>query len=177
MYDGQDVTQIDVQKLRKKLGVVMQGSQIRAGSIFDNIVGALSVTIEDAWEAASLAGLDEDIRELPMGMHTVLQQGGLTLSGGQRQRLMIARAIIARPRVLLFDEATSALDNRTQAIVSKSLEDLQATRVTIAHRLSTIIGADRIYVMEGGRVVQGGKYHELVEQPGLFRDLMRRQIA
>ena len=176
-YDGQDVTQIDVQKLRKKLGVVMQGSQIRAGSIFDNIVGALSVTIEDAWEAASLAGLDEDIRELPMGMHTVLQQGGLTLSGGQRQRLMIARAIIARPRVLLFDEATSALDNRTQAIVSKSLEDLQATRVTIAHRLSTIIGADRIYVMEGGRVVQGGKYHELVEQPGLFRDLMRRQIA
>jgi ATP-binding cassette subfamily C protein len=89
---------------------------------------------------------------------------------------MIARAIIARPRVLLFDEATSALDNRTQAIVSKSLDDLQATRVTIAHRLSTIIGADRIYVMEGGRAAQGGKYHELVEQPGLFRDLMRRQI-
>jgi ATP-binding cassette subfamily C protein len=112
-----------------------------------------------------------------MQMHTVVSEGASTLSGGQRQRLMIARAIVNRPRILLFDEATSALDNRTQAIVTNSLQELQATRVAIAHRLSTIAGADRIYVMARGRVVQTGTYEELVNQPGLFADLVKRQIA
>ena len=113
---------------------------------------------------------------MPMGMNTVLQQGGGTLSGGQRQRMMIARAIVSRPRILLFDEATSALDNRTQAVVAQSLMELQATRVAIAHRLSTIIGADRIYVLVGGRIVQQGTYRELADQEGVFLDLVKRQI-
>ena len=176
-YDGRDLQTLDVQKLRRKIGVVNQGAVVRAGSLFTNIVGLLPLTQDDAWEAARLAGLDQDIRQMPMGMNTVLQQGGGTLSGGQRQRLMIARAIVSRPRILFFDEATSALDNRTQAIVSRSLTELQATRVAIAHRLSTILGADRIYVLAAGRVVQQGTYRELVEREGLFRELVRRQFA
>jgi ABC-type bacteriocin/lantibiotic exporter with double-glycine peptidase domain len=110
-------------------------------------------------------------------MQTIISEGGSTISGGQRQRLLIARAIVARPRLLFFDEATSALDNRTQEIVSKSLEDLEATRVVIAHRLSTIMNADRIYVLDNGRVVQEGTYTDLIGQQGLFADLARRQLA
>ena len=114
---------------------------------------------------------------MPMGMHTVISEGGGTLSGGQRQRLLIARAIVARPRILLFDEATSALDNRTQAIVSASLESLQATRIVVAHRLSTIVNADRIFVLERGQLVQTGTFAELMAVPGPFAELARRQIA
>jgi ATP-binding cassette subfamily C protein len=176
-YDDKDLALLDVQKLRRRIGVVMQNNKIRAGSLFQNIVGGSGLTLDDAWEAARMAGLEADINQMPMGMHTVLQQGGSTLSGGQRQRLLIARAIATRPRILFFDEATSALDNRTQAIVSESLGKLQATRVVIAHRLSTIVGADRIYVMANGRVVQSGSYAELAAQEGLFADLIRRQVA
>jgi len=124
-----------------------------------------------------MAGLDEDIKAMPMGMHTVVQAGGGGLSGGQRQRILIARAIVGRPRLLLFDEATSALDNRTQAIVSESLKKLKATRVVIAHRLSTILEADRIFVMSQGRIVQSGSYGELMREPGLFRELAERQLT
>jgi len=124
-----------------------------------------------------MAGFAEDIRQMPMGMHTVVSEGGGTFSGGQRQRLLIARAIVNKPRILLFDEATSALDNRTQAIVSKSLESLRATRVVVAHRLSTIINASRIFVLERGRLVQTGSYAELMEQKGPFAELAKRQIA
>jgi NHLM bacteriocin system ABC transporter ATP-binding protein len=176
-YDGRDLSQIDVQKLRRKLGVVVQNGRIRQGSILENIVGSQPLTIDAAWEAARLAGLEEDVERMPMGMHTVLQQGGGQLSGGQRQRLMIARAIVNRPRIVLLDEATSALDNRTQAIVAEGMRRMQATRVAIAHRLSTIIDADRIIVMAGGRVVQSGTYQELVNQDGLFADLVKRQVA
>ncbi len=130
-----------------------------------------------AWAAARLAGIENDIRLMPMGMHTVITEGGATFSDGQRQRLMIARAIVARPRILFFDEATSALDNRTQAIVGQSLESLQATRLVVAHRLSTILLADRIYVLEAGRVVQRGSYPELAGQEGPFRDLIKRQVV
>ena len=175
-YDGKNLALLDVQKLRRRMGVVMQTGRVRAGSIFDNIIGSAPYTLDDAWEAARLAGFDEDIRQMPMGMHTVLQAGGGTLSGGQRQRLMIARALIQRPRIIFFDEATSALDNRTQAVVSKSLQELQATRVAIAHRLSTIIDADRIYVLAAGRIVETGTYAELVATQGLFADLVRRQM-
>jgi ATP-binding cassette subfamily C protein len=133
--------------------------------------------MDDAWEAARQAGFDEDIEQMPMGMHTVLSEGAGTLSGGQRQRLMIARAIVSKPRILIFDEATSALDNRTQAIVSRSLEALQATRIVIAHRLSTIINADRIFVVQAGRLIQTGNYDELVSQPGPFAELAKRQLA
>jgi ATP-binding cassette subfamily C protein len=135
------------------------------------------LTLDDAWEAARMAGLDEDIKRMPMGMLTLVSEEGGTFSGGQRQRLLIARALAHKPRIVFFDEATSALDNATQEIVSRSLEKLNATRVVIAHRLSTIVHADRIYVLQDGRVVQSGTYGELIQQPGLFADLAKRQIA
>ena len=112
-----------------------------------------------------------------MEMHTVISEGGGNLSGGQRQRLLIARALVLKPRILLFDEATSALDNRTQAIVSESLDKLQVTRIAIAHRLSTIRNAHRIYVLQAGRVIQQGSFEELASQEGLFAQLMARQMA
>jgi len=132
--------------------------------------------LEVAWEAARLAALDADIKQMPMGMHTMVAEGINTLSGGQRQRVMIARALARMPRILLFDEATSALDNQTQATVSASLERIAITRVVIAHRLSTIRNADRIVMMMAGRVVQTGTYQELVAQPGPFADFAQRQL-
>lgn len=176
-YDGHDLTQLDLRATRRQIGVVLQNGKLIGGSIFINIVGALGLTLKAAWNAAEMAGLAEDIKQMPMGMHTVITDGGSTLSGGQRQRLLIARAIVNRPRILYFDEATSALDNRTQAMVSESLESLQATRLVVAHRLSTIEHADKIFVMENGRIVQSGKYTDLIKQPGLFADLARRQTA
>ncbi len=176
-FDGKDVKNLDVQALRRNIGVVLQGGRLSHGDIFTNIVGSSMATHDGAWEAARMAGFDADIRQMPMGMHTVVSEGGATLSGGQRQRLMIARALVNRPRVLLFDEATSALDNRTQAIVTASLAQLQATRLVIAHRLSTITQADRIIVLERGRIVQSGTYQELIAHPGLFAQLAQRQLA
>jgi len=176
-YDGHDLSRVDVQAVRRQIGVVLQSGKLFPGDIFSNIVGSSLMTLEDAWEAARMAGLDQDIRQMPMGMHTVVSEGGSTFSGGQRQRLMIARAVVNKPRILFFDEATSALDNRTQAIVSKSLEELQATRIVIAHRLSTIINADKIIVLEAGKVVQQGTYEELIQQEGTFAELAKRQMA
>ncbi len=175
--DGRDLAGLDIQAVRRQIGVVLQNGSVVTGDLFTNITGSTPATMDDAWEAARMAGLDEDVRLMPMGMHTVVSEGGTTLSGGQRQRLLIARAVVHRPRILYFDEATSALDNRTQAIVSESLERLQATRIVVAHRLSTIINADRIYVFDRGRVVQQGTYATLLEEGGLFTELVRRQIA
>lgn len=124
-----------------------------------------------------MSGLEADIKQMPMGMFTVITEGESTFSGGQRQRLLIARAIVSRPKILLFDEATSALDNVTQATVSQRLKGLKSTRIVIAHRLSTIINADRIFVMEKGRLVQQGTYEELMQQPGTFAELAKRQLA
>jgi ATP-binding cassette subfamily C protein len=163
--------------VRRQLGVVLQSGRPMAGDIYRNIVGSSNLGIDDAWEAARMAGLEEDIKAMPMGMHTVISEGAETFSGGQKQRLLIARAVVTRPRIILFDEATSALDNRTQEIVSRSLEGLKATRIVIAHRLSTIINADHIYVLQGGRVVETGTYDELVRQGGLFAQLVARQVA
>jgi ABC-type bacteriocin/lantibiotic exporter with double-glycine peptidase domain len=157
--------------------VVLQSGKLMTGDIFDNIVGISNLSKDDAWEAARMVGLDDDIEQMPMSMHTVISDGASTFSGGQRQRIMIARAIVHRPRILYFDEATSALDNRTQAIVTQSLDRMKSTRIVIAHRLSTIVNADRVIVMEAGRVVQDGTYAELLAQPGLFQDLAKRQIA
>ncbi len=176
-YDGQAIAGIDIQAVRQQIGVVLQSGRLTTGTILDNIIGSSQLTIDNAWEAARLAGLDRDIKAMPMGMHTVVSDGGGGFSGGQRQRLMIARAVVRKPRILFFDEATSALDNQTQAIVGQSLRELQATRVVIAHRLSTIMHADRIFVFDRGSIVQCGTYQELVQQPGLFRDLVRRQVA
>lgn len=178
LYDGKNLADLDVQSVRRQIGVVLQNSQIMAGgAIFHNIIGATNLTMDDAWEAARMAGLEADIKDMPMGMYTVLSQGGSTISGGQRQRLLIARALVTRPRILIFDEATSALDNETQAIVTKSVEDLNATFIVIAHRLSTVINADHILVVDNGELVEQGTYDELMEMDGMFARLAERQLA
>ena len=176
-YDGQDLSGLDISAVRRQLGVVLQTGKIMSGSIFDNLAGGARITLEEAWTAATQAGLKDDIASMPMGMHTVVSEGGGNLSGGQRQRLLIAKALVLKPRILFFDEATSALDNKTQTIVSESLDKLQVTRIVIAHRLSTIRNADRIYVLQSGRVVQQGSFDELANTKGIFADLMQRQIA
>jgi ATP-binding cassette subfamily C protein len=177
-YDGFDLESLDIQAVRKQCGVVLQDGALLPGDIFTNIIGSsVELTLEDAWEAARMAGLDKDVEAMPMGMHTVIPEGGGSLSGGQRQRLMIARALVNRPRVVFFDEATSALDNPTQAIVTASLDRLNSTRIVIAHRLSTVVNADKIYVLEKGRLAQSGTYEQLMQTPGTFQDLARRQIA
>jgi NHLM bacteriocin system ABC transporter ATP-binding protein len=174
-FDGQDLAGLDIHAVRRQLGVVIQNSRLTSASIFENIASGAMITMDEAWEAARMAGFAEDVEAMPMGMHTVVSEGGSNLSGGQRQRLLIARSLVLKPKILLFDEATSALDNRTQAIVSQSLERLKVTRIAIAHRLSTIRKADRIYVFEKGRVVQEGTFDQLANQPGLFAQLMERQ--
>ncbi|MFL6291511.1 MAG: NHLP bacteriocin export ABC transporter permease/ATPase subunit [Thermoanaerobaculia bacterium] len=176
-FDGQDLASLAVRSVRRQIGVVLQSGRPMAGSIVSNILGSANLTIDAAWEAARMAGLEEDIKAMPMGMHTVISEGAETFSGGQKQRILIARAVVNRPRIVLFDEATSSLDNRTQDVVSKSLERLKATRIVIAHRLSTIQNADRIYVFEAGRVVEEGTYQELIEKGGAFARLAERQIA
>ncbi len=174
-YDGQDISSLDVRMLRRQLGVVLQVSRVMPADIYRNIVGASSRTLDEAWEAAEAAGLAADIRVMPMGMHTYVAEGGGTLSGGQRQRLLIARAIVNKPKVLFLDEATSALDNRTQATVTESMDRLDATRIVIAHRLSTIIHADKICYLEDGRIAEMGTAEELIAKDGLFAQLARRQ--
>ena len=176
-YDRQDISTFDPASLRRQAGTVLQQTQLSVGNILSNIIGMTDVTFEDAWEAARNVGLDEDIRQMPMGMYTVVTGGVSTISGGQRQRIIIARAIVNKPRILFFDEATSALDNKTQQIVSESLEKLQATRVVIAHRLTTVQHADRIYLMEHGKIVESGTYSELINQDGKFTALVKRQIV
>jgi NHLM bacteriocin system ABC transporter ATP-binding protein len=175
-YDRFDLAQLDLQAVRRQLGVVLQNGRIGTGSIFENITAGALVSHEQALSAARMAGFADDIQLFPMGMHTVISEGGTNLSGGQRQRLLIARALVNQPKIILMDEATSSLDNRTQAIVSESLEQLNATRIVIAHRLSTIRNADRIYVIEAGRVVQVGTFSELVNTQGLFAQLVARQM-
>lgn len=175
-YDGQDLAGLDMQAVRRQLGVVLQNVRISSSPIFDSISAGALVTLDEAWEAARMAGFDADIKAMPMGMHTVISEGGTNLSGGQRQRLLIARALVLKPKIILMDEATSALDNQTQSIVTDSLDKLNATRIVIAHRLSTIRNADRIYVVEAGRVLQVGTFDELVKQEGLFARLVARQL-
>jgi NHLM bacteriocin system ABC transporter ATP-binding protein len=177
LYDGRPLSSLDPAAVRRQVGVVLQHGRLRQGSILENIGGGHPIGLEEAWAAARLAGFAEEIRALPMGMHTVVPEAGGTLSGGQRQRLMIARALARRPRLLLLDEATSALDNRTQAVVTESLAGLALTRIVVAHRLSTIGQVDRVLVLNRGRLVQSGSFRELLDQPGLFQELARRQLA
>ena len=175
-YDGKDLNTIDLKSLRRKIGVVMQSGKLFQGDIYSNIViSAPHLGLDEAWEAAEMAGIADDIRAMPMGMHTIISEGSGGISGGQRQRLMIARAIAPKPRILMFDEATSALDNITQKIVSESLEKLKCTRVVIAHRLSTIRQCDRIIYLEKGKILEDGTYDELIALNGKFAELVERQ--
>ena len=175
-YDGKDLERIDLRSLRRRIGVVMQNGKLFQGDIYSNIViSAPQLTLQEAWEAAELAGIADDIRSMPMGMHTIISEGSGGISGGQRQRLMIARAIAPKPKILMFDEATSALDNLTQKKVSESLDALKCTRIVIAHRLSTIKQCDRILVLDKGKIVEDGKYEELIANGGFFAELVARQ--
>jgi NHLM bacteriocin system ABC transporter ATP-binding protein len=178
LFDGQEMTQLEAGEVRRQCGVVLQNGQLLAGDIKSNIIGSSGYTINDAWAAARMAGVDEQIAAMPMGMNTVLSEGATTLSGGQRQRIMIARALVSRPRIILFDEATSALDNPTQKVVAESMRQLNATRIIIAHRLSSVAEADRVIVLDQGRIVQQGSYEELLaDQDGLFASLASQQLA
>ena len=176
-YDGKNLAELDLEAVRQQLGVVLQNGRVVVGSIYENISCSGLVGAEMAWEAARKAALADDIEQMPMGMNTMVSEGGNNLSVGQRQRLLIARALIRQPKIILFDEATSALDNQTQALVTRSLEQLNITRIVIAHRLSTIRNADRIYVISQGRMVQTGTFSQLMQQEGLFRQLVSRQLA
>jgi ATP-binding cassette subfamily C protein len=177
-YDGQALATLDLREVRSQLGVVLQAGRLMPTDIYRNIIGGdTSLTLDDAWQAARLAGFADDVAEMPMGMQTYISEGGGGLSGGQKQRLLIARALVRKPRILFFDEATSALDNRTQAVVAESMAQMQATRVVIAHRLSTIRHADRICVVEQGQIVEQGSYDELMKLGGIFAHLAQRQQA
>lgn len=176
-FDGQDLATLDLRMVRQQLGVVLQDSRLLPADIYRNIVGTSSRTLEDAWAAAQKASIADDIRAMPMGMHTVVSEGGGAFSGGQKQRLMIARALVNNPRIIFLDEATSALDNRAQAIVTESMNRLQATRIVIAHRLSTIVDADKICYLEAGQVMEQGSYAELMALDGKFAALAKRQLA
>ena len=176
LFDGHDLNTIDLRSLRRSIGTVMQDGKLFQGSLFENIaISAPGLTEAEAWEAAELAGLADDIRDMPMGMHTMISEGAGGISGGQKQRLMIARAIAPKPKLLIFDEATSALDNITQKKVSESLDSLKCTRLVIAHRLSTIRQCDRILVLDGGKIIESGTYDELMAQNGFFAELVARQ--
>ena len=175
-YDGQDMSKLDLRSLRRKIGAVTQDGSLFQGDIYSNIViSAPQLTLDEAWEAAELAGIADDIRAMPMGMQTIISEGQGGISGGQKQRLMIARAVAPKPRILIFDEATSALDNRTQKQVSEALDGLNCTRIVIAHRLSTIKNCDRILVLDKGRILEDGTYDELIAQNGFFAELVARQ--
>jgi NHLM bacteriocin system ABC transporter ATP-binding protein len=174
-YDEQHLADLDLAAVRRQIGVVLQHDRLVPGTLADNIVGLTLLTEKDAWRAAELVGIADEIRRLPQGMQTLVSEADSTFSGGQLQRMLLARAVAPRPRILIFDEATSALDNRTQEVVTRSLEQLHATRIVIAHRLSTIKQADQIYVLAGGKVVQHGTYEELIGLEGTFRELVRRQ--
>ena len=169
-FDGKDISKLDLRSLRRRIGVVTQNGNLFQGDIYSNIViSAPQLGIDDAWEAAEIAGIADDIRAMPMGMQTIISEGQGGISGGQKQRLMIARAIAPKPKILMLDEATSALDNKTQKQVSDALDKLKCTRIVIAHRLSTIKNCDRILVLDKGNIMEDGKKN------GLFAELVARQ--
>lgn len=175
-YDGKDIESLDLKSLRRKIGTVMQSGGLFQGDIFSNIaISAPSLTLQEAWEAAEIAGMADDIKDMPMGMQTLISEGQGGISGGQKQRIMIARAVAPKPKILMFDEATSALDNKTQRQVSEALDRLKCTRIVIAHRLSTIKHCDRILVLDGGKIIEEGTYEQLVENNGFFAELVERQ--
>ena len=168
---------MDAVAIRRNIGVVLQDGDLPEGPIEEAITGvASSLTVEDAWRAARIAAVSDDIEAMPMGMHTVIGPNSTSLSGGQVQRIQIAAALVRNPRILFLDEATNWLDNRNQAKVMRNIDNLDITRVVVAHRLSTIRNADQIFVLQAGKIVQQGTFAELVEVPGTFQDLAQRQM-
>ncbi|MBQ3851418.1 MAG: ATP-binding cassette domain-containing protein, partial [Bacteroidales bacterium] len=160
-----------------KIGCCLQSGSLFTGDIFHNVtITAPWATREEAWEALRMANLEDDVRKMPMGLFTLVSEGGGGLSGGQKQRILIARALISKPDILFFDEATSALDNISQKAVSDNLDELMCTRVVIAHRLSTIRHCDRIIVLDKGKIAEEGTFDELMENKGLFYEMSLRQI-
>ena len=175
-FGGRDINSLDLSTLRSRIGTVMQNGDLFPGNIFSNItISAPNATLEDAWEAAETAGIADDIRAMPMGMHTIISSGQGGISGGQKQRILIARAIVAKPEILIFDEATSALDNITQRQISDALDKMGCTRIVIAHRLSTIRHCHRIIVLDNGSIAEQGNYKQLIAQNGIFTQLISRQ--
>lgn len=176
-YDNYDLAKVDKASLRRKIGCCLQSGSLFTGDLFHNItVTAPWATREDAWEALRMASLEDDVRKMPMGLFTLVSEGGGGLSGGQKQRILIARALISKPDILFFDEATSALDNIAQKNVSDNLDELMCTRVVIAHRLSTIRHCDRIIVLDKGKIAEEGTFEELMENKGLFYEMSLRQL-
>lgn len=176
LYDGYDLAQLDVKTARRSIGVVLQESRVFHADIYNNIVIAAPwLGVDEAWKAAEKAGIADDIREMPMGLNTIVSEDSAGISGGQRQRICIARAIVSNPSIIMFDEATSALDNSHQQIVSESLDAMGATRIVIAHRISTIRHCDRILMLDGGHIAEEGTYEELLNRRGLFWELVHRQ--
>lgn len=175
-YDGKDINKVDLRSLRRRIGTVTQDGGLFQGDIYSNIViSAPHLTLDDAWKAAEMAGIADDIRAMPMGMQTLISEGQGGISGGQKQRIMIARAIAPNPKILIFDEATSALDNKTQRQVAEALDSLKCTRIVIAHRLSTIKNCDRILVLNEGKILEEGTYEQLIDKNGYFAQLVERQ--
>ena len=175
-YDGKDMSKLDLKSLRRRIGAVTQDGGLFQGSIYSNItISAPQLTQDEAWKAAEIAGIADDIRNMPMGMHSMISEGQGGISGGQKQRLMIARAIAPKPNLLMFDEATSALDNKTQKQVSEALDKMKCTRIVIAHRLSTIKNCDRILMLDKGKIIEDGTYDELIAMNGRFAELVERQ--
>ena len=175
-FDNKDIRKLDLRSLRRRIGTVMQNGKLFNGDIYSNItISAPWLTLDDAWEAAEISRIADDIREMPMEMRTVISEGQGGISGGQRQRLLIARAIAPKPNVLIFDEATSALDNITQKAISAALNDMKCTRIVIAHRLSTIKRCDRIIMIDKGKIVEEGTYEQLQSRNGLFAEMVARQ--
>jgi len=177
LYNGRDFRNLDLPSVRRQIGVVLQHDRVRTGDIFQNIVGNRTHTVDEAWEAAEKAGIADDIRRMPMGMHTHIPEGGTGFSGGQLQRLVIARALINRPPILIMDEATSALDNVSQKLVTDNICAMKMTRIVIAQRLSTIQRADRIIVFENGGIAETGPFEELIQKQGAFYALAARQLV
>lgn len=176
-YDNYDLAKVDKASLRRKIGCCLQSGSLFTGDLFHNItITAPWATHDEAWEALRMACLEDDVRRMPMGLHTVVSEGGGGFSGGQKQRILIARALISKPEIIFFDEATSALDNISQKAVSDNLDELMCTRVVIAHRLSTIRHCDRIVVLDKGRIVEEGTFEELMENKGLFYEMAQRQL-
>jgi ABC-type bacteriocin/lantibiotic exporter with double-glycine peptidase domain len=175
-YDGKDLERIDLKSLRRKIGSVIQDGQLFYGNIFQNIaIASEKLTMDEAWEAAEMAGIADDIKAMPMRMNTIISEGQGGISGGQKQRILIARAVASKPKILIFDEATSALDNITQKQLAGALDGLKCTRIVIAHRLSTIKNCDRILVMDQGKIIEEGTYQQLIDKNGFFAELVERQ--